>query len=41
MRNIRGAVTERGKLHRTLLGMTFLGRLSRVEMRKNDLVLHE
>ena len=41
VRNIRGAVTERGKLHRTLLGMTFLGRLSRVEMRKNDLVLHE
>lgn len=41
VRNVRGAVTERGKLHRTLLGMTFLGRLSRVEMRKNDLVLHE
>jgi aspartyl protease family protein len=41
VRNVRGAVSERGNLHRTLLGMTFLGRLSRVEMRKNDLVLHE
>lgn len=41
VRNVRGAVAERGKLHRTLLGMTFLGRLSRVEMRKNALVLHE
>jgi aspartyl protease family protein len=41
VRNIRGAVAERGNLHRTLLGMTFLGRLSRVEMRRNDLVLHE
>lgn len=41
VRNVRGAVTERGKLHKTLLGMTFLGRLSRVEMRRNDLVLHE
>lgn len=41
VRNVRGAVTEPGKLHRTLLGMTFLGRLSRVEMRRNDLVLHE
>lgn len=41
VRNVRGAVTERGKLHKTLLGMTFLGRLSRVEMRRNDLILHE
>jgi aspartyl protease family protein len=41
VRNIRGAVAERGKLQRTLLGMTFLGRLSRVEMRKDALVLHE
>ncbi|HPG89579.1 MAG TPA: TIGR02281 family clan AA aspartic protease [Hyphomicrobium sp.] len=41
VRNVRGAVSERGNLHRTLLGMTFLGRLSRVEMRRNDLVLHE
>jgi aspartyl protease family protein len=38
--NVRGAVTERGKLQRTLLGMTFLGKL-RVEMRKNVLVLRD
>lgn len=41
VRNVRGAVTERGKLHKTLLGMSFLSRLSRVEMRSNALVLHE
>jgi aspartyl protease family protein len=41
VRNIQGAVMERGKLNRTLLGMSFLGKLSRVEMRKNALVLHE
>ena len=41
VRNVRGAVTERGKLHKTLLGMSFLSRLSRVEMRANALVLHE
>jgi aspartyl protease family protein len=40
LRNVRGVVSERGNLHKTLLGMTFLGRLSRVEMRRNDLVLH-
>jgi len=38
--NVRGAVTERGKMNRTLLGMTFLGRLH-VEMRKNELVLRD
>ena len=36
--NIRGAVAERGKLHRTLLGMSFLSKLH-VEMRKDELVL--
>lgn len=41
VRNVRGAVTERGKLHKTLLGMSFLSRLSRVEMRPQGLVLHE
>lgn len=41
VRNIRAAVAEPGKLHRTLLGMSFLGRLSRVDMRSNTLVLHE
>lgn len=38
--NVRGAVTERGKLQRTLLGMTFLSKLH-VEMRKNVLVLRD
>lgn len=41
VRNINGGVMERGKLNRTLLGMSFLGKLSRVEMRRNALVLHE
>lgn len=41
VRNVRGAVTEPGKLHKTLLGMSFLNRLSRVEMRPNGLALHE
>jgi aspartyl protease family protein len=41
VRNVRGAVTEPGKLHKTLLGMSFLSRLSRVEMREQALVLHE
>ena len=41
VRNVSGAVSERGKLHRTLLGMSFLGRLSRVDMRAKTLVLHE
>ena len=41
VRNVRGAVTEPGKLHKTLLGMSFLSRLSRVEMRDQALVLHE
>lgn len=41
VRNVRGAVTERGKLHKTLLGMSFLSRLSRVEMQSNALVLHQ
>lgn len=41
VRNVQGAVSERGKLHQTLLGMSFLGRLSRVEMRAGLLQLHE
>lgn len=41
VRNVRGAVAEPGKLHKTLLGMSFLSRLSRVEMRSDSLVLHE
>ena len=39
--NVRGCVSERGKLEKTLLGMSFLSRLSRVEMRSKSLVLHE
>lgn len=41
VRNIQGAVSERGKLSKTLLGMSFLQRLSRVEMQRGALVLHE
>jgi aspartyl protease family protein len=41
VRNVQGAVTERGKLHVTLLGMSFLGKLTRVNMQANSLVLHE
>lgn len=41
VRNVPGAVTERGKLQQTLLGMSFLGRLSRVDMRSNTLELHQ
>jgi aspartyl protease family protein len=41
VRNVRGFVSERGAMRTTLLGMTFLGRLSKVEMRPGKLVLHE
>ncbi|MGQ0456718.1 MAG: retropepsin-like aspartic protease family protein [Hyphomicrobium sp.] len=41
VRDVRGAVSERGKLHQTLLGMSFLGRLSRVDMRSGTLELHQ
>jgi aspartyl protease family protein len=41
VRNVRGAVMEPGKLGTTLLGMSFLGRLQRVDMRAGTLVLHE
>jgi aspartyl protease family protein len=39
--DIRAVVSERGASERTLLGMSFLGRLSRVEMRGATLVLEE
>jgi aspartyl protease family protein len=41
VRNVQASVAERGRLHMTLLGMTFLSRLSRTEMRGGTLVLYE
>lgn len=41
VRNVQGAVMESGKLNKTLLGMAFLGRLGRAEMKKGVLVLEE
>jgi aspartyl protease family protein len=41
VRDVSGAVMERGKLGTTLLGMSFLNRLQRVDMRNGMLVLHE
>jgi aspartyl protease family protein len=41
VRNVKAAVSERGKLNQTLLGMTFLGRLARAEMRRGELLLEE
>lgn len=41
VRNVAGVVSERGASERTLLGMSFLGRLSRVEMRGSTLLLQE
>jgi aspartyl protease family protein len=41
VRNVQGVVSERGKLKVTLLGMSFLGRLDRVDMRSGVLVLQD
>lgn len=41
VRNVKAAVSERGKLTQSLLGMTFLGRLARAEMRRSELILEE
>ena len=41
VRNVEAAVAEPGKLARSLLGMTFLGRLQRVDMRPGLLVLQD
>lgn len=41
VRNVRAAVAERGKLKTTLLGMSFLGRLSKAEMSRGVLLLQE
>jgi aspartyl protease family protein len=41
VRNVPGAVLEAGKLDTSLLGMSFLARLQRVDMRGGILVLQE
>jgi len=41
VRNVRAAVSERGALSMSLLGMTFLGQLQRVDMRSGTLVLQD
>jgi aspartyl protease family protein len=39
--NVQGTVSERGRLSTTLLGMSFLGRLERVDMRSGVLLLKD
>jgi aspartyl protease family protein len=41
VRNVRAAVAEPGRLNMTLLGMSFLSRLQRADMRSGKLVLQE
>lgn len=41
LRDVPAAVAEPGRLQGTLLGMSFLGRLSRLEIRSGRLVLHD
>lgn len=41
VRNVPAAVLERGRLRTSLLGMSFLNRLSRFDMRAGELVLQE
>ena len=41
VRHVEAAVSEPGKLGQSLLGMTFLGRLQRVDMRGGVLILQE
>lgn len=41
VRNVKAAVMEPGKLGQTLLGMSFLGRLQRADMRSGVLLLQE
>lgn len=39
VRDVKATVAERGKLHITLLGMSFLGKLKRTEMQRGQLIL--
>lgn len=41
VRGVQGVVSKPGAMHTTLLGMSFLKRLSRAEMRKGTLVLEQ
>jgi len=41
VRDVKAAVSEPGKLGQSLLGMTFLGRLTRVDMRAGVLILQQ
>lgn len=41
VRNVRAAVTQRGRLGKTLLGMSFLGQLERVDISQGRLLLVE
>lgn len=41
VRDVKGTVSEPGRLNGTLLGMTFLSRLSRAELRRGTLILEE
>ncbi len=41
LRDVQAAVAEPGRLQGTLLGMSFLARLSRLEIRSGRLVLHD
>jgi aspartyl protease family protein len=41
VRNVRAAVCERGRLQKTLLGMSFLSRLERVDISQGRLMLIE
>lgn len=41
VRNVQGVVSERGALSVTLLGMSFLSRLERVDMRSGTLILED
>ncbi len=41
VRNVRGLISEPGKLNGTLLGMSFLSKLSRFEIRSGRLILQK